>query len=99
MERRIAVIPCDYYVEKADINLNDKLKSEKKDIFLYLMCVYRQMMIDDIDRIENEKVTGLTHDWLNFGYTFMDKSNTSRDKQKECIKLLRNTIVKKKVAD
>ena len=53
------------------------------------------MMIDDIDRIENEKVTGLTHDWLNFGYTFMDKSNTSRDKQKECIKLLRNTIVKK----
>lgn len=95
LERRIAVIPCDYYVEKADINLNDKLKSEKKDIFLYLMYVYRQMMIDDIDRIENEKVTGLTHDWLNFGYTFMDKSNTSRDKQKECIKLLRNTIVKK----
>ena len=53
------------------------------------------MMIDDIDRIENEKVTELTHDWLNFGYTFMDKSNTSRAKQKECIKLLRNTIVKK----
>ena len=95
LERRIAVIPCDYYVEKADINLNDKLKSEKKDIFLYLMYVYKQMMIDDIDRIENEKVTGLTHDWLNFGYTFMDKPNTSRDKQKECIKLLRNTIVKK----
>lgn len=95
LERRIAVIPCDYYVEKADINLNDKLKSEKKDIFLYLMYVYRQMMIDDIDRIENEKVTGLTHDWLNFGYTFMDKSNTSKAKQKECIKLLRNTIVKK----
>lgn len=52
-------------------------------------------MIDDINRIENEKVTELTHDWLNFGYTFMDKSNTSRAKQKECIKLLRNTIVKK----
>lgn len=95
LERRIAVIPCDYYVEKADIDLNDKLKNEKKDIFLYLMYVYKQMMIDDIDRIENEKVTELTHDWLNFGYVFMDKSNTSRDKQKECIKLLRNTIVKK----
>ena len=63
------------------------------------MYVYKQMMIDDIDRIENEKVTELTHDWLNFGYVFMDKSNTSRDKQKECIKLLRNTIVKKKVTD
>ncbi|BFL77265.1 DUF5906 domain-containing protein [Staphylococcus hominis] len=95
LERRIAVIPCDYYVKKADIDLNDKLKSEKKDIFLYLMYVYKQMMIDDIDRIENEKVTELTHDWLNFGYVFMDKSNTSRDNQKECIKLLRNTIVKK----
>ena len=95
LERRIAVIPCDYYVEKADINLNDKLKSEKKDIFLYLMYVYKQMMIDDIGRIENEKVTELTHDWLNFGYIFMDKSNISRTKQKECIKLLRNTIIKK----
>lgn len=95
LERRIAVIPCDYYVEKADINLNDKLKSEKKHIFLYLMYVYKQMMLDDIERIENEKVTGLTHDWLNFGYIFMDKSNISRAKQKECIKLLRNTIVKK----
>ena len=91
LERRIAVIPCDYYVEKADIDLNDKLKNEKKDIFLYLMYVYKQMIIDDIDRIENEKVTELTHDWLNFGY----KSNISRAKQKECIKLLRNTIVKK----
>lgn len=95
LERRITIIPCNYYVEKADIDLNDKLKSEKKHIFLYLMYVYKQMMIDDIDRIENEKVTELTHDWLNFGYTFMDKSNTSRAKQKECIKLLRNTIVKK----
>ena len=95
LERRITIIPCNYYVEKADIDLNDKLKNEKKDIFLYLMYVYKQMMIDDIDRIENEKVTELTHDWLNFGYVFMDKSNTSRDKQKECIKLLRNTIVKK----
>lgn len=95
LERRITIIPCDYYVEKADIDLNDKLKNEKKDIFLYLMYVYKQMMIDDIDRIENEKVTELTHDWLNFGYVFMDKSNTSRDNQKECIKLLRNTIVKK----
>lgn len=53
------------------------------------------MMIDDINRIENEKVTELTHDWLNFGYTFIDKSNTSRAKQKECIKLLKSTIVKK----
>lgn len=95
LERRIAVIPCDYYVKKADIDLNDKLKSEKKDIFLYLMHIYKQMMIDDINRIENEKVTELTHDWLNFGYIFMDKSNISRAKQKECIKLLRNTIVKK----
>ncbi|MCE4990741.1 DNA primase [Staphylococcus hominis] len=95
LERRIAVIPCDYYVKKADVDLNDKLKSEKKDIFLYLMHIYKQMMIDDINRIENEKVTELTHDWLNFGYTFIDKSNTSRAKQKECIKLLKSTIVKK----
>lgn len=95
LERRIAVIPCDYYVKKADIDLNDKLKSEKKDIFLYLMHIYKQMMIDDINRIENEKVTELTHDWLNFGYTFIDKSNTSRAKQKESIKLLKSTIVKK----
>ena len=95
LERRIAVIPCDYYVEKADIDLNDKLKNEKKDIFLYLMHVYKQMMTNDIDRIENEKVMVLTHDWLNFGYIFMDKSNISRAKQKECIKLLKSTIVKK----
>ena len=60
------------------------------------MYVYKQMMIDDIGRIENEKVTELTHDWLNFGYIFMDKSNISRTKQKECIKLLRNTIIKRK---
>ncbi|MRH32179.1 hypothetical protein, partial [Limosilactobacillus reuteri] len=62
---------------------------------LYIYIRYKKMMIDDINRIENEKVTELTHEWLNFGYVFMDKSNTSRDKQKECIKLLRNTIVKK----
>ena len=52
------------------------------------MYVYKQMMIDDIDRIENEKVTELTHDWLNFGYVFMDKSNTSRDKQKNVLNYL-----------
>lgn len=53
------------------------------------MHIYKQMMIDDINRIENEKVTELTHDWLNFGYTFIDKSNTSRAKQKNVLNYLK----------
>ena len=42
LERRINIIPCEYYVEKADITI-DKLQSEKKEIFLYLMYVYQQI--------------------------------------------------------
>ena len=53
------------------------------------MYVYKQMMTNDIDRIENEKVMELTHDWLNFGYIFMDKSNISRAKQKNVLNYLK----------
>ena len=44
LERRIAVIPCEYYVEKADPDLIEKLQDEKKEIFLYLMYVYKQIV-------------------------------------------------------
>ena len=43
LERRIAVIPCEYYVEKADPDLIEKLQDEKKEIFLYLMYVYNKL--------------------------------------------------------
>ena len=39
LERRIAVIPCNYYVEKADINLNDKLKVRRKISFISNVCI------------------------------------------------------------
>ncbi|KKI63083.1 putative primase [Staphylococcus cohnii subsp. cohnii] len=66
LERRIVVIPCEYYVTKADPDLVVKLQSEKKAIFLYLMYVYKQILDDDVEKIENERVTELSHDWLNF---------------------------------
>ncbi|PXA58570.1 DNA primase, partial [Staphylococcus pseudintermedius] len=44
LEHRINFIPCEYYVEKADTSLIDKLQSEKKEIFLYLMDVYQQIV-------------------------------------------------------
>ena len=66
LERRINIIPCEYYVEKADTSLIDKLQSEKKEIFLYLMYVYQQIVKADIEYLENSRVTEITHDWLNF---------------------------------
>ena len=66
LERRIAVIPCEYYVEKADPDLIEKLQDEKKEIFLYLMYVYQQIVKADIEYLENSRVTEITHDWLNF---------------------------------
>lgn len=90
LERRIAVIPCDFYVQKADSKLNDKLQIEKKDIFLYLMYVYKQILSNDTEKLENERVTNITHDWLNFGYYFIASKTVSINKQKDCIRLIRN---------
>ncbi|MCG7337676.1 DUF5906 domain-containing protein [Staphylococcus sp. ACRSN] len=92
LERRINVIPCEYYVEKADTSLNDKLQSEKKEIFLYLMYVYQQIVKADIEYLENSRVTEITHDWLNFGYEFVFSKYVSIANQKACIKLLRKLI-------
>ena len=88
LERRINIIPCEYYVEKADTSLIDKLQSEKKEIFLYLMYVYQQIVKADIEYLENSRVTEITHDWLNFG----SSRSVSNANQKACINLLRKLI-------
>ena len=92
LERRINIIPCEYYVEKADTSLIDKLQSEKKEIFLYLMYVYQQIVKADIEYLENSRVTEITHDWLNFGYEFVSSRSASIANQKACINLLRKLI-------
>lgn len=92
LERRIAVIPCEYYVEKADPDLIEKLQDEKKEIFLYLMYVYQQIVKADIEYLENSRVTEITHDWLNFGYEFVSSRSVSNANQKACINLLRKLI-------
>ena len=96
LERRISVIPCEYYVEKADTSLNEKLQTEKKEIFLYLMYVYQQSVKADTEKLENERVTEITHDWLNFGYEFVSSNSASIETQKACINLLRKCIEVKK---
>ncbi len=92
LERRINVIPCEYYVEKADTSLIDKLMSEKKEIFLYLMYVYQKIVEADIEYLENSRVTEISHDWLNFGYEFVSSKSASIAHQKACINLLRKLI-------
>lgn len=92
LERRIAVIPCEYYVEKADPDLIEKLQDEKKEIFLYLMYVYQQIVKNDIEYLQNERVTEISHDWLNFGYEFVSSKSASIANQKACINLLRKLI-------
>ncbi|HFD7506689.1 TPA: DUF5906 domain-containing protein [Staphylococcus aureus] len=92
LERRIAVIPCEYYVEKADPNLIEKLQDEKKEIFLYLMYVYKQIVKNDIEYLQNDRVTEISHDWLNFGYEFVSSKSASIANQKACINLLRKLI-------
>ena len=59
LERRIAIIPCEHYVDKADPDLINKLQSEKKGIFLYLMYLYKQMISEDIERLEMNELLKL----------------------------------------
>ncbi|MCD2478436.1 DUF5906 domain-containing protein [Mammaliicoccus lentus] len=92
LERRMAVIPCEYYVEKADPDLIEKLQDEKKEIFLYLMYVYKQIVKNDIEYLQNDRVTKISHDWLNFGYEFVSSKSASIANQKACINLLRKLI-------
>lgn len=92
LERRIAVIPCEYYVEKANPDLIEKLQDEKKEIFLYLMYVYKQIVKNDIEYLQNDRVTEISHDWLNFGYEFVSSKSASIANQKACINLLRKLI-------
>ncbi|WP_114182772.1 DUF5906 domain-containing protein, partial [Staphylococcus aureus] len=92
LERRIAVIPCEYYVEKADPDLIEKLQDEKKEIFLYLMYVYKQIVKNDIEYLQNDRVTEISHDWLNFGYEFVSSKSANIAHQKACINLLRKLI-------
>ncbi|MGI2304641.1 DUF5906 domain-containing protein [Staphylococcus cohnii] len=92
LERRIAVIPCEYYVGKADPDLIEKLQDEKKEIFLYLMYVYKQIVKNDIEYLQNDRVTEISHDWLNFGYEFVSSKSASIANQKACINLLRKLI-------
>lgn len=92
LERRITVIPCEYYVEKADPDLIEKLQDEKKEIFLYLMYVYKQIVKNDIEYLQNNRVTEISHDWLNFGYEFVSSKSASIAHQKACINLLRKLI-------
>ncbi len=95
LERRISVIPCEYYVKKADTSLNEKLISEKKEIFLYLMSVYQKIVNADTEKLENERVTEITHDWLNFGYEFVSSKSASIANQKAIINLLKKLIISK----
>lgn len=92
LERRISVIPCEYYVEKADPDLIEKLQDEKKEIFLYLMYVYKQIVKNDIEYLQNDRVTEISHEWLNFGYEFVSSKSASIANQKACINLLRKLI-------
>ncbi|PTE76755.1 DUF5906 domain-containing protein [Staphylococcus cohnii] len=92
LERRMAVIPCEYYVEKADPDLIEKLQDDKKEIFLYLMYVYKQIVKNDIEYLQNDRVTEISHDWLNFGYEFVSSKSASIANQKACINLLRKLI-------
>ncbi|MCH4497886.1 DUF5906 domain-containing protein [Staphylococcus haemolyticus] len=92
LERRIAVIPCEYYVEKADPDLIEKLQDEKKEIFLYLMYVYEQIVKNDTEYLQNDRVTEISHDWLNFGYEFVSSKSANIAHQKACINLLRKLI-------
>ena len=54
------------------------------------MYVYKQILSNDTEKLENERVTNITHDWLNFGYYFIASKAVSTNKQKDCIKLIRN---------
>lgn len=92
LERRIAVIPCEYYVGKADPDLIEKLQDEKKETFLYLMYVYKKIVKNDIEYLQNDRVTEISHDWLNFGYEFVSSKSASIANQKACINLLRKLI-------
>ncbi|MDW8543467.1 DUF5906 domain-containing protein [Staphylococcus sp. KG4-3] len=92
LERRIVVIPCEHYVEKADPDLIEKLQDEKKEIFLYLMYVYQKIVNEDIENLENGRVTDISHDWLNFGYEFVPSKSANSKNQKACINLLRKLI-------
>lgn len=92
LERRIVIIPCDYYVTKIDDNLDKKLQNEKKEIFLYLMHVYQQIIKKEVECLENNRVTEVSHDWLNFEYEFVSSRSASIANQKACINLLRKLI-------
>lgn len=92
LERRIAIIPCDYYVTKIDEDLDEKLQKEKKEIFLYLMHLYQQIVNEKIECLENNRVTKISHDWLNFGYEFVSSRSVSIANQKACINLLGKLI-------
>lgn len=94
LERRIAVIPCEYYVEKADPDLIEKLQDEKKEIFLYLMYVYKQIVKNDTEYLQNDRVTEISHDWLNFGYKFVPSRSASVANQKVGINLMKRLIKK-----
>ena len=59
------------------------------------MYLYKQMISEDIERLENERVTEITHDWLNFGYEFVPSKSASIASQKACIDLLKEIIVRK----
>lgn len=95
LERRIAIIPCDYYVTKIDEGLDEKLQNEKKEIFLYLMHVYQQIVMEGVESLENNRVTEISHDWLNFGYEFVSSGSVSIASQKACIDLLKKLIISK----
>ncbi|MBO1198281.1 DNA primase [Staphylococcus simiae] len=92
LERRIVVIPCDYYVKKSDPDLIKKLKEEKKFIFLYLLSVYKKLLDTDVETIENDRVTEITHDWLNFQYKFVSTKSAKMGVQKACINLLKKLV-------
>ena len=89
LERRINIIPCEYYVEKRTLQLISSRVRRKKS--LLDVCVSTDCKAD-IEYLENSRVTEITHDWLNFGYEFVSSRSVSNANQKACINLLRKLI-------
>ena len=56
------------------------------------MYVYKQIVKNDIEYLQNDRVTEISHDWLNFGYEFVSSKSANIAHQKACINLLRKLI-------
>ena len=54
--------------------------------------MYKQIVKNDIEYLQNDRVTEISHDWLNFGYEFVSSKSANTAHQKASINLLRKLI-------